>query len=382
MNIYSQDTLIVLIIISITYIITCISANNLKIGQLLNLGINLFVVISAFYKFDLEELNPSDSTFYYESGLLGVDFDFGTYFIAYCSGFLSNKLHFGFMPIFFIFSSFCIIAIHIFYKIFLTLGGNQLNYFIKYLILGIIVVPIGFWGAGLNKEGIALLGIALLFFSIKDYNVDKKQLIFSIILLMLSRPHIGIIAIISIFLGIISGKNARNVDRIIISTAALVSLSILIPFVLIYGGVEELSSSYIAEYTDVRSEIYADTNGYINIIDLSPPLRILSYLIRPFPWEARSVLQLLASFLNISLIISFILMIRRFYNSKLSFLLVSQVSYITFITGSLILLGMTTSNLGISNRQKWMVVVPIIMFIISRFEKNQTYPKNVDGAFR
>lgn len=368
---FTQDIPIVFIVIFFSLVITSLSARKLGVGFLFNFLVNIYVISCTFYKFSLEEYSRSDSSFYYESGLSGVNFNFGTEFISYCSGALSNKLNLGFMPIYFIFSIFCIFAIQIFYRTFLDLNGSKYPYILRMMILGVIVIPVGFWGAGLNKEGYALLGVSLFSASLKNDNINKTKILASIVLLVLSRPHIGIVAMFSIVIGSLLSRNAKKSDRFIIFTTSMVSIAFLIPVVLTYIGIDDLSSSYISGYTDVRAEIYSDTSGYINIIDLSPPLRISSYLIRPFPWESSSILQLSASLINILTIIIIIYMREAFVNYNFSTFTFSQLSHFSFIVVGLIILGMTTSNLGISNRQKWMVVIPMLMLLLDRLVNNK-----------
>jgi hypothetical protein len=363
---FNQDIFVVSIIILLSLIITSVSSKILKIGLNFNFLINILVASFAFFKFSLEKYNPSDSSYYYESGIFGVDLNFGTNFISSCSGFLSNQLNFEFMPIFFIFSIFCIFAIQVFYRIFLDLGGMNCSFILRNIILLVIVIPISFWGAGLNKEGIALLGIALFCFSLRNNNINKKYIFISILLILLSRPHIGVVAIFSIFFGVLFGKNAKKADRVLISAISIVLLGIIIPYVLIYIGVDELSTSYLSEKTNERAQIYADTSGYINLIGLSPPLRILSYLFRPFLWEASSILQLLASVTNIATLLALVYMYKSFFRGRSSIFTTEQLSYIVFIIMSITMLGMTTSNLGISNRQKWMVVIPLLLLLLNR----------------
>lgn len=368
MNIQTTDYLITIVVVILNFFLTSLLAKKLEINFTLNLFINALVCLCALYKFNLEYSNPSDSSFYYESGLFGVNFNFGTDFISYCSGLLSNHMQLGFMPIYFIFSIFCIFSVHTFYKTFLIFGGLHCSYILRWLLTTLIIIPVCFWGAGLNKEGIALLGVALFCFSMKDQNLNKTQIFFSILLLMISRPHIGIIAIFSILLGVIVSKNSKAFDRFTVSILGTISLAFLIPLVLTYIGVEELSSNYLTEYVDVRSVIYSDTSGYINIIDMSPPLRILSYMFRPLPWESTSAIQFLASLLNVGIIISIVYMNTSFYKSKKSIFTMPQISYLLFILGGLVVLGMTTSNLGISNRQKWMMIIPFLIMMLTRLE--------------
>ena len=378
-NLYYNDIVTTLVIFIISLTLTSISSKMLKINLFINFLINFFVSICALYKFSTEKYNPSDSSFYYESGIRDVNFNFGTNFISYLSGFLSNQLNFEFFPIYFIFSIFCIFSIQIFYKIIFDIEKSPFDHMhlIRFIISLVVLISVGFWGAGINKEGITLLGVALFCFSIRKEVINKKQLFIAIALLLLSRPHIGIVAVFSILVATLFGKNAKKIDRLIISFASVIALGALVPLVLIYVGLNEFSAGSVSDYIDIKSEIYSNTSGYINIIDLSPPLRIASYLFRPFPWEASSILQLLSSALNIILLALIGYMCRSLFKIKFSVFNVEKISYTIFIAISLMVLSMTTSNLGISNRQKWMVVIPLLLLMSKRFIDKNSFISNI-----
>ena len=369
MNYQFEPNLVLLIFIILSLVgISFISAHLLKISSLTNLYINGFVQFCAIFRLRQESLARTDASYYYESGFSDLGINFGTDFVSYLSGILSNMFLLDFSSIFIIFSIFAVFAIQIFYALFLKFGGSRQHFILRVIATGLIVVPIGFWGAGLNKDGLAFFSIALLLFSMSNGRINVWQMSVAVVILFLVRPHIGLISIFSVFVGVIFARDIYNVHRLVIASIAVMALLFLTPIIFSYIGIDEISVDAVSSFTGGRNEIYADTNAYINIRDLSPPLRLLSYLVRPFPWESSSPLQLIASIINIAFIVAFLLM--YFNRNRQRKLLDSQMqlSYLVFFIAGLLVLGLTTSNLGISNRQKWMIAVPLLLLLLYRSE--------------
>ena len=371
MIIFQEDIINSIIIVLLIFIFTSMSANKLKISQVFNLLINTFIMFCTAFKFNLEQHIQTDATFYYRLGLSGTNIEFGTNFIGSLSGYLSNILNLGFLPIFILFSSFSVFAIQIVYNVLRAFGVDQQHNLIKYAIVGIIIISIGFWGAGLNKEGVAFLGIALFCSSMKSDRIKIIQLLIAIFLISLARPHIGVIALAAVFVAMIFGQNARKSERIILSSIAILSIVFILPFVVQYIGIGTLSQSDVVSFTESKSELYADTSGYINIRDLSLPIKVFSYIFRPFVWEARSPLQLASSIINLILLALMIFFVRPFGKPKWLFFSVHQIALAAFFIVGIIVLATTTPNLGISNRQKWMFVIPMFVFLIARSIKTR-----------
>jgi len=99
---------------------------------------------------------------------------------------------------------------------------------------------------------------------------------------------------------------------------------------------------------------------------MSLPVQMFTYLFRPLPFEARSVTQLLASLDNMLLLyLLFVGFKARAKIKKLQFN-GNRVFMWCYVGISWVILSMTTANLGIAMRQKWMFV-PILIFLLISF---------------
>jgi len=95
---------------------------------------------------------------------------------------------------------------------------------------------------------------------------------------------------------------------------------------------------------------------------MSLPLQMFTYLFRPLPIEAHSITALAASIDNMALLFLVIMLIttkvRIFKSKKDTVILLSYVYVLTVW----VVLSLTTANLGIAMRQKWMFV-PLVIYI-------------------
>ena len=116
----------------------------------------------------------------------------------------------------------------------------------------------------------------------------------------------------------------------------------------------------------------------IDISAMSPPAQLGTYLFRPFPFEAQGFAQLAASVENATLLLLFIAGIfslwRRRKTRKAQ---VNRLALWAYSLGAWAILGITTANLGIAARQKWMFVPVLVYLLISGMGKTR---RNADDG--
>ena len=105
--------------------------------------------------------------------------------------------------------------------------------------------------------------------------------------------------------------------------------------------------------------------GDIDLTQMSLPLQLFSYLFRPLPFEARSLTSLAASLDNLILLFIFVLGGWKMLTMRdIKFSENRQFLWI-FSISSWSILAVTTANLGISVRQKWMFTQMLIYLLNS-----------------
>ena len=148
----------------------------------------------------------------------------------------------------------------------------------------------------------------------------------------------------------------------------LVVISI-IPLTLSFVGLSgtDLNFETIMNYIRIRqSHNWENFSGGVNISEINLISKIFTYLFRPLPMEAHSLFSFMSSLDNIFLLFLFISgtiakFRGAFTNSNLNLYFI-----LTYSFSILIVLSVTTSNLGISVRQKWMFL-PFLIAILNSY---------------
>ena len=191
---------------------------------------------------------------------------------------------------------------------------------------------------------------------------------FSVISMLLVRPHMAAIMMLSILISISLDHTIYFKQRFIFGMVALCCTAIMVPLALNYSGVigEDGAGSDIVEYVDSRQSYNQEGGGAIDISSLNLPMQLFTYVFRPLPFEAHGAASLIASFDNVFLLIIFIYGIFEIINKirkKSQILLNGHVMLWLFSIISWFVLALTTANSGIAVRQKWMFF-PIIIFLV------------------
>lgn len=355
----TYDYLVTIILVLMATIVSLLHARTLQIRTEIAFLTIATTFAATYAKYLIELTEPADPTYYYTMSLVGVQFNFGSDFLSFLTSILTTVLGFGFLPASFFFAAFAMLAFQLFYATFLRTGGADTGWLWHLAFLAIVLPSVAYWGSGISKEGLALLAIALFSFALTRTSGRVTLLSIAAGLLLLVRPHMGLAMLLAIGVGIVGSRDASPRERVTIAIAGSLAALALVPLIVTYIGIDNASLTDIGFRIEDQALLYADTAGYVNISDLPLPLKLLTYLFRPLPWEASSLIQLAAAGQNIVLFGMFAVLLPATFASEAPLRSSQRLSYLTFGIVGLLLLALTTANLGISTRQKWMVVLPL-----------------------
>lgn len=126
------------------------------------------------------------------------------------------------------------------------------------------------------------------------------------------------------------------------------------------------------DYVEKRQSYNTEGGGGVDIANMSLPMQLFTYVFRPIIFEARSITALAASLDNLILLYLFILGIYSLIKKRpQSFTEENRKFMWVYVILSWIVLAMTTANLGISVRQKWMFTPILIYLLLSLVGKNK-----------
>lgn len=366
-NIWDVFSPLVVFIFGIFFIYKISSTLNIPLYRALSIYTwhTLFCILYVY----TSTIMVADSTLYYIDSLKDdVEFNFGTSFVILVTRFFSLHLSFSYLSTFLIFNILGSIGL-LFLDHCLTYSVYGRKKFTKFLASLTVFIPsLSFWSSAIGKDSITFLGANLALWAALDFRNRLKFIFISILLIALVRPHIAGTMIIALLLSGLFSKSIVLKQKIYILSIAIPITVLSLPLILNYIGLQgTLSANLLQEYIEQR-QISNDGGSSVDISNMSLPLQMFTYIFRPLPYEAHSIFALISSLDNLFLLIIFtffifsIIFTKQPYNDNSS----ENISFIVlyfFLT--LIVLSVTTANLGIAVRQKLMFM-PMFLYLVFR----------------
>ena len=232
----------------------------------------------------------------------------------------------------------------------------------KYLlIVALILIPsIVFWTSGIHKDGLALLGIAMIYYSVKNTSEFSKSnlfiLVFGTLILYIVRSYLIAILIPILFVYLVFKKVERRLilyylfgftgfSLIIILISSLMSaispLDKLIWWQLAFNNLPSTENSVAVPV------LLPNLISLVKII----PVSFYHAFLNPLPWQAINIYQLIIGLQDLLLfiVLVFLILYTIFKRRQFPHLFYLSIGY----TMSLyILLGIIVPNLGALSRYK------------------------------
>lgn len=278
----------------------------------------------------------------------------GTPIIVNILGFL---IFFGFtdLSIFLIFNIIGTIGLILLYVAIENINSNK---FFKYIIF---LPSLSYWSCAIGKDAIAFLSVSLLIYGFSN-NFNRKLILLSLILMLLVRPHIALLILISILVYYFVKSNISSYIKVITIPFFIALFLLLFNFVSSYAGLEDNTIEDVSSYIDYRQTLNQGGGSSIDMSTQPIYLKLFTYLFRPLPYEAHNFIALMASFENLFILcLVLYIIIVKFPRLKYVFKGKEIFLVIYFVLG-LLLLGNLVTNLGIASRQKWMIM-PVLMYL-------------------
>lgn len=230
----------------------------------------------------------------------------------------------------------------------------------KIKILNISIFPLlfflpnlHFWSSGVGKDTILFFCIAIFIYSIFNIKKNIFNLILCFVLSVFIRPHITLFLIIGFGFGFTFSGALKLYQKITIVAIFIIGFALMFNYVLSFVQLENVSVEAIEDYANHKSKVLNSKSGSgVDISNYPYPLKILTYLYRPFFFDVNNPIAIIASFENFFLLILTIKIftlssIRRFLKSN--YFIKGSVMFLLIgtLTFSLIL-----GNLGIMLREK------------------------------
>jgi hypothetical protein len=338
----------------------------------------LYCLVACWYSLNY----VSDAFGYYQKAQMNEwAFSFGTEFVDFFTKVLYEFFGLSFVGLFLVFNLFGVIGLLAF-DASLRAATIYKKTIIKILGTVIVLLPsVSFWSSAIGKDSISFMSVCLILWSSINLKRRINILFLSIILMLLVRPHIAFIMMIATAFGILFDPLTSKKSKIVISSFIIFGVLMLFPFIISFSGYDDaLNISGVAEFIETRQGFNMEGGGGIDISSMNLFEQLVAYLFRPFAFEVDNIFSAAAAFDNTILLGMFFVFCINVFSGRKSNLNENRVLLWLYACLVWTLLAMTTSNMGIALRQKWMFAPILIYLVISLMgERKKIKIQNLDG---
>ncbi|WP_201588682.1 hypothetical protein [Psychrobacter pulmonis] len=342
-----------------------------KRGLLLYLWHTLFCFAYLYYVSTF----GGDALAYYSKALSdGFAFRVGTTAVVFLTKILVHGLGFGVITCFLFFNIVGSIGLLAFDGA-LKQATQYKSKFLKRLGTIIIFLPsVSFWSSAIGKDAISFLAMGLALWAALQLNKRLWLMVLAIVLMLIVRPHMAGMMIIALAMSVMFDKKSSPLKRISLGAVAIAGAAAMVPFALEYAGVSDPNSSEaLMDYVENRQSYNMEGGGGVDIANMSLPMQLFTYMFRPIIFEARSITALAAAIDNLILLYLFIVGLYALIKKRSQNFTENRKFMWVYVILAWVVLAMTTANLGIAIRQKWMFAPMLIFLLISLVGKNRNH---------
>jgi hypothetical protein len=339
--------------------------NRLKLPSLLSVGLYVWHLLLCFVMLSVLAQRGGDPLGYYiRSFDVFQEINFGTAFVTAMTRIFSHHLGLSFLATNLIFHSIGAVGLIFFMAAINPPHANKLSGLAKWFAIILLFMPsLSFWTSPIGKDGIALLGIAIFCWGLQKFDGRLIFIFIGIVFVVLIRPHVGLLMAIAAY-GYaalnLRQSTSRSLFVLIVGFFALVAL---FPIVASKLNLESLNAENLDQFIGNRENVVTRGSG-IDLASLSLGMKIVTYLFRPFIFEANDALQFVIAAENLLQVLMFCYFLFLKAAGRLP-IRTYEFLLIMFAIVVLFLFAQTTPNLGIAVRQKWMLLVPLYVALFS-----------------
>lgn len=339
-----------------------------RVPQRLAIGLYFWHTIFSIYYLMYSQSNSADSKGYFISS---QDFSgvpaLGTSAVTFLTALFTQGLNLSYGGVFLVFNIIGFIGMLALASVVQEIiRGSSRN--VRLLALIILLLPgLSFWSASIGKDALTFFAACLACWVSMDLIRRFPGMILAVLVMLVARPHIAAILLMAFSSTIIiSGRVSVMIRGLLI----LVSIPTAVYVLLVaqtYVGLEGVASvSLVLDYVEQRQGANTEGGLGIDIVSMSLPVRLFTYLYRPLFIDGGGLLGLVISIENsILLIISLAAAYLWCKRRKSALPGFTWWFLVIFSLMSWFVLSNTTANLGISMRQKWMFMPMIIIVCLS-----------------
>lgn len=319
-----------------------------------------------FFQFSLT--NTADAKTYY---LFSLTYDlgpgFGTHGIYYFTSFFSVGLGLSYGGTFIVYNIIGFIGMLAFASALqeVTRGPSALARRTNLLL--VLLPGLSFWSASIGKDAVTFMAAGLATWGALNLSRRYPALVVSTLAFLLARPHMAGIMLASVTLAMLIASRVGLSKKVLLLLVALPSTAVAVTFGAQFAGLGEATSAEdIAEYFEERQGHNLEGGSSVYIAGMSIRMRLLTYLYRPFFFDAGGLMGLVVSFENLVIVLVTLSALGLWLLGRKSQLeRFPLLFFVVFSAVALFVLANTTANIGIAIRQKWMFLPMLLLLSVS-----------------
>jgi hypothetical protein len=289
-------------------------------------------------------------------------FELGTGGIDLLTSFFSKFLGFSYGGLFLVNNIFGSVGLMYFAAAIWEVSRSS-SKLLRYISCAVIFLPsVSFWSSAIGKDSLTFLAAGLICWGILNVGRRYTAILISVALLMLARPHIAGILLVALALASLLLSRKGLASRFMLSILLVPACTFGIIFGLNYAGLGDVSSfSDVGSYIEERQAQNLGGGTSVDMTSMSTPMQVFSYLFRPLPLEIGGMFGLISGLENSLLLVLFLYFVRSFTYGHSTIPAPARATLFLFSCISLLVLALTTANLGIALRQKWMFMPMLLL---------------------
>lgn len=349
--------------------------NNKYLKSLYYLIFFHFIMGVAFYLFTRNGggdawtywVNAKSMT--YEQFWYSITNDLGTYFIEAINYLPVHYLQMSFFANTMFYTMLGSVGITCFYAAALKLIPYNTQIFGYVIFPALFFLPnMHFWSGGVGKDTLMFMCIGIFTYAMLSPIKRIIWIIIAGILAFAVRPHVVLMMAFSFGIVYLFGRELSTIKKVGFSVVFLAIGIAILPTVLSFVKVDDLSVDSIAAKGAAQSELLRVGSG--SAVDISSyplPLKMLTFMFRPLFFDARSINAVLASIENILLLVLTIKALSfkplKTYRAAPNLI---KALLIFYLVGAL-LFSITLGNLGVMIRMRNMFLPGFILYLLWAF---------------
>ncbi|NNT72564.1 hypothetical protein HKT18_10080 [Flavobacterium sp. IMCC34852] len=211
------------------------------------------------------------------------------------------------------------------------------------------------WTSSIGKEALVFWGIASVVFGLTTQRYKSVGFIVGSLVVLIIRPHVALMLLAAISLGLLFEKKISLKKRITIAGISFIGVLVLLYFVLQITNINYWDWKRINYFNEYSILSFRHSGSYVPMLDYNYGYRWFSFHFRPLFFDADTGIKYVASLENLLTLLIFIaalFLALKFYRKIQYTLEMKTVFLFTFIASALYI--ERYANLGIFMRTKIM----------------------------